>query len=109
MTVLVWQDYAVILVYLAGMLLFGAWLARRKQDEEEYFLGGRRMPWLAVGVSVIASLLSSLTYLSEPGEVWNSGAAHMVGKMLAIPFEVAIVWLFCIPFMMRFRFTSAYE
>ncbi|MBW3597080.1 MAG: sodium/solute symporter [Planctomycetes bacterium] len=109
MTVLVWQDYAVILTYLAGMLVFGAYLARRKQNDEEYFLGGRRMPWLAVGVSVIASLLSSLTYLSEPGEVWNSGATHMAGKMLAIPFEIVIVWLFCVPFMMRFRFTSAYE
>jgi solute:Na+ symporter, SSS family len=109
MTILVWQDYAVILAYLAGMLLLGVYLARRKQNDEEYFLGGRRMPWFAVGVSVIASLLSSLTYLSEPGEVWNSGLTHVAGKMLAIPVEVAVVWIFCVPFMMRFRFTSAYE
>ena len=106
---LAWQDHAVIVLYLGSMIAFGAWLARRKRNDEEYFLAGRRMPWFAVGMSVIASLLSSLTYLSEPAEVWKSGVTHMTGKMLAIPFEMLIVWIFCVPFMMRFRFTSAYE
>jgi solute:Na+ symporter, SSS family len=109
LAVLTWVDHAVIAVYLAAMLVLGVHLARRKRTDEEYFLGGRRMPWFAVGISVIASLLSSLTYLSEPGEVWKSGVTHIFGKMLAIPVEVVIVWLFCIPFMMSFRFTSAYE
>lgn len=106
---LAWQDHAVIIAYLASMLLLGAYLSRRRQSDVEYFLGGRTMPWFAVGISVIASLLSSLTYLSEPGEVWKSGVTHVFGKMLAIPLEVVIVWCFCIPFMMRFRYTSAYE
>ncbi|QDU38712.1 Sodium/glucose cotransporter [Maioricimonas rarisocia] len=104
-----WQDHTVIVAYLAGMLILGTALSRRQQSDEEYFLGGRLMPWLAVGVSVIASLLSSLTYLSEPGEIWNSGITHMFGKMLAIPFEMVFVFLVCVPFMMRFRYTSAYE
>ena len=102
-------DYTVIIVYLAGMILLGWWLSRRQKSDEEYFLAGRGMPWFAVGVSVIASLLSSLTYLSEPGEVWNSGVTHVFGKMIAIPIEMLIVFFICIPFMMRFRFTSAYE
>lgn len=102
-------DYSVILVYLGSMIALGVYLSRRKKTEEEYFLAGRGMPWFAVGMSVIASLLSSLTYLSEPGEVWRSGVTHVAGKMLAIPFEVIVVWIFCVPFMMRFRFTSAYE
>jgi SSS family solute:Na+ symporter len=109
MTSLVWQDYAALLAYLAAMLLIGAYAARRQGSDEEYFLGSRQLPWFAVGVSIIASLLSSLTYLSEPGEVWNSGVTHMLGKMLAIPVEMFAVWVFCVPFMMRFRFTSAYE
>ena len=106
---LAWQDHAVIAAYLLGMIALGIYLSRRQKSDEEYFLAGRNMPWMAVGMSVIASLLSSLTYLSEPAEVWNSGVTNIFGKMLAIPFEMAIVWLFCIPFMMRFRFTSAYE
>ena len=106
---LAWQDHTVIVIYLIGMVTFGAYLSRRQSSDEEYFLAGRRMPWFAVGMSVIASLLSSLTYLSEPGEVWKSGVTHVFGKMLAIPLEMLIVWCFCIPFMMRFRYTSAYE
>ncbi|MEO8496621.1 MAG: hypothetical protein ABI614_16255, partial [Planctomycetota bacterium] len=106
---LAWQDHAVIVAYLAGMIAFGVYLSRRQSSDDEYFLAGRTMPWFAVGMSIIASLLSSLTYLSEPGEVWKSGVTHIFGKMLAIPFEMVIVWVFCIPFMMRFRYTSAYE
>jgi solute:Na+ symporter, SSS family len=110
-----WQDHVVLVTYLAGMLALGGWFALRQSRAadrdagEEYFLAGRRMPWLAVGASVIASLLSSLTYLSEPGEVWHSGITHVLGKVLAVPVEIAIVWAICIPFAMRFRFTSAYE
>ncbi|MDP7020576.1 MAG: sodium/solute symporter [Pirellulaceae bacterium] len=102
-------DNFVLLAYLAGMIGLGAYLSRRQRTEEEYFLAGRGMPWMAVGMSIIASLLSSLTYLSEPGEAWNSGVTHLTGKMLAIPIECAIVWTFCVPFMMRFKYTTAYE
>lgn len=102
-------DYAVLIAYLVAMLAMGVWLSRKQTTDEEYFLGGRRMPWFAVGLSVIASLLSSLTYLSEPGEVWNSGVTQFFGKMLAIPLEMLFVIVFIVPFMMRFRFTSAYE
>jgi SSS family solute:Na+ symporter len=108
-TTLAWQDHAVIVAYLVAMIGMGVYLSRRQESEEEYFLGGRRMPWFAVGVSVIATLLSALTYLSEPGEVWKSGIVNVVGKMLAIPLEMLFVWLVCIPFLMRFRYTSAYE
>ncbi len=106
---LAWQDHFVIVGYCAAVLLLGAWFSRRQETDEDYFLGGRRMPWFAVGISVIASLVSSLTYLSEPGEVWNSGVTHMAGKLLAIPLEMAFVFLVCVPFLMRFGYTSAYE
>lgn len=106
---LAWQDHVVVVVYLLGVTVLGAVLSRKQTSDEEYLLAGRRMPWMAVGVSVIATLLSALTYLSEPGEIWKSGVTHLTGKMLAIPLEMAVVWLFIIPFLMRFRFTSAYE
>lgn len=109
MSKLAWQDNLVLLVYIVGMIALGVWLSRRKRSDNEYFLAGRRMPWFAVGISVIASILSSVTYLSEPGEIWKSGVTHISGKMIAIPFEMLFVWLVCIPFLMKFRFTSAYE
>lgn len=106
---LAWQDHAVIVGYLALTLLIGYLASRRQETNDEYFLASRGLPWFAVGLSVLATLLSSLTYLSEPGEVWRSGVMNFLGKMLAIPVEMYIVWAFFIPFLMRFRFTSAYE
>ena len=51
-------DYAAIAFYL--LLTFGIalWFGRRQKDTEDYFVGGRRMPWLAVGLSILATFLS---------------------------------------------------
>lgn len=106
---LAWQDHLVLLVYLVGMLVCGLFATRRRRSQDEYFLGGRRIPWSVAGISVVASLLSSLSYLAEPGEVWKSGITHVAGKLVGIPLGLALVWFVCLPFMMQFRFTSAYE
>ncbi|MCE9604808.1 MAG: sodium/solute symporter [Planctomycetia bacterium] len=102
-------DYAVVVGYLVGMLWLGAYFSRTQNTSDEYFLASRRIPWFAIGLSIIATLMSSLTYVSEPGEVWKSGITNMLGKMLAIPFEMALVWLVLIPFLTKLRYTSAYE
>ncbi len=106
---LAWIDYCVVAVYLSLMLALGLLGLRHDRSDDEYFLVGRHMPWLAAGISVVSSMLSSITYLAEPGEVWKTGTTHALGKLLGIPFALVFVWCFTIPFMMRFRFTSAYE
>lgn len=106
---LAWLDYCVVAVYLTLMLALGLLGLRHERSDDEYFLVGRHMPWLAAGISVVSSMLSSITYLAEPGEVWKTGTTHALGKLLGIPFSLVFVWWFTIPFMMRFRFTSAYE
>src|SRR5262245_6238522 len=102
-------DYAVIVLYLLAMLAIGAYIARRQKSDEEYFLASRSLPWLAVGISMMATLMSSLTYIAEPAEVWKSGITNLTGKALAIVTEMLLVIFVLIPFLMRFRFISAYE
>lgn len=102
-------DHVVVAAYLAAMLCLGAYFSRRQATSDEYFLAGRNIPWFAIGLSIIATLMSSLTYVSEPGEVWKSGITNMLGKMLAIPLEMALVWLVFIPFLTKLRYTSAYD
>ncbi len=104
-----WQDYMVLAAYLIGMLALGVAALRRQQSDADYFLGNRHMPPVIVGISIVTSLLSSLTYLAEPGEVWRSGITHVAGKLAGIPLGLLLVWTISIPFMMRFHFTSAYE
>ena len=106
---LAWPDYAVVMAYIGLLAGMGWYFARRQRTNEEYFLASRSIPWFAVGLSIIATLLSSLTYISEPGEVWQSGVTTLIGKVFAILTEMIFVLAFFIPFLMRFRFTSAYE
>ncbi|MFI5179994.1 MAG: sodium:solute symporter [Thermoanaerobaculia bacterium] len=67
----------VILVYLAGINLLGAYLGRGQKDARDYFLGNRALPWYAVMASVVATETSALTFLSVPGDAYRSGYAFL--------------------------------
>ncbi|HEX3655098.1 MAG TPA: hypothetical protein VHV55_04800 [Pirellulales bacterium] len=103
-----WPDYAAVGGYLLLTLGIVAWSSRRQKNTEDFFLGGRRMPSIAVGLSIMATLLSTITYLGLPGEVVKNGIAIFAGY-LAYPFAMAFILLLLVPFFMRLRMTSAYE
>jgi Na+/proline symporter len=60
-------DFAVLLAYMAGMVLLGVWLGRGARDVAEYAVGGRDLPWWLILCSIIATETSSVTFLSIPG------------------------------------------
>ena len=101
-------DYGIILVYMAAVLALGWHLGRTQTKGEDFFLAGRKMPWFAVGLSLVATLLSTLTYLAAPGEVIQHGLALAIG-WLGLPIAFVIVNFVWIPFFMRLRVTSIYE
>ena len=101
-------DTAVICVYLAAMLGMGFWIARRQKSTEDFFIARRSLPAWAVGISIFASLLSTITYLGMPGEMFRTGVAFLT-RMLPIPLVLLVVWMLWIPFFMRLNVTSAYE
>jgi SSS family solute:Na+ symporter len=101
-------DWVVIAIYLIGMLGIGAHYSRTNESREEYLLGGRRMkPW-AVGLSYFATIFSTITYMSWPGEIVKNGPM-LLGQVIGFPVAVALVGWFIIPFIMRLPVTSAYE
>jgi SSS family solute:Na+ symporter len=101
-------DYAAVVAYL--LLTFGIaiWFGRKQKNTEDFFVGGRRMPWLAVGLSILATLFSTISYLGVPGEVIKNGITLFCGY-LAIPFTFLVIMYLWVPFFMRLRLTSAYE
>ena len=101
-------DFAAIAAYLLATFGIALWFGHRQKDSDDFFVGGRAMPWFAVGLSILATLFSTLTYLGAPGEVIKNGFGHFLG-FLAIPFGMAVVMLLWIPFFMRLKLTSAYE
>lgn len=101
-------DFVVVVAYVLVTLGIVYRASQNQHDTDDYFLGNRRMPWMAVGLSIMATLLSSLTYLSVTGEVIKSGIAAFMTQLAIIPAAPLVLFLF-IPFFMRLRFTSAYE
>ena len=101
-------DGVVVGLYLAAMLAMGFVIARRNASTDDFFVGGRNLPSWAVGISLIASLLSTITYLGMPGEMFRTGIGFLT-RQLGIPIVLLIVWFVWIPFFMRLNLTSAYE
>ena len=95
-------DYLAVAAYLAVTLAILYRAGRKQHDTEDFFLGGRSMPWLAVGLSIMATLLSTNTYLGAPGEMIRYGPAYFFG-FLAYPLAALIVLTLWIPFFMRLR------
>ncbi len=101
-------DYAVIVLYMVSTFGIAVWFGRKQETTEDFFVGSRRMPWFAVGLSILATLFSTLTYLGMPGYTIKNGIALLLGFM-AVPFSMTVVFFLWIPFFMRLRVTSAYE
>ena len=101
-------DYVVLVAYAAAMLGMGFYIARKQRSTEDFFVGGRNLPAWAVGLSLLASLLSTITFLGMPGEMFRTGMGFLT-RYLAIPFVLLVVWCLWLPFFMRLKLTSAYE
>lgn len=101
-------DYAAIASYFALVLATGYYFSRRQHDTQEYFVAGRNMPSWAVGLSIFATVLSTISYLSVPGEILKHGVAVTCG-VLAYPLLFLLIGYLVIPYFMRHRATSAYE
>ncbi len=67
-----WLDLAVVVIYLAGVTLLGARFGKRQHSLHDYFLGGRRLPWWAISLSVVSAETSILTIISTPGIAYAS-------------------------------------
>ena len=101
-------DYVAIALYMLVTFGISLWFGRKQKTVDDFFVGGRHMPWFAVGLSIMATLFSTLTYLGAPGEVIKNGVGMALGT-LAVPFSLVVVFYVWIPFFMRLKVTSAYE
>ncbi len=101
-------DWLVLIAYAVLMLGIGFYYERRNKNAEDYLLGGRSMKSWSVGISLFATLMSTLTYLAVPGEMIQHGPM-ILSRILAFPLIYFVVGRFIIPFIMRLSVTSAYE
>ena len=101
-------DGLVIAAYACLMVGVGVFYSRQNKTADDYLLGGRRMSPIALGLSLFATLVSTLSYLGNPGEMIAHGPM-MVTQVAAYPLIFIIVGYGLIPLLMRQPVTSAYE
>ena len=98
-----WIDAAIITSYACAMLGLG-WSYSHRQNSDEYFVGSRAMNPLLIGVSMFATLFSTISYLSTPSEIMEHGPVVLT-SVLAIPIAYYIVGHLMVPVYMRHRVT----
>lgn len=78
-------DLAILVVYLVGTVLFGAWFSRSHRNLQDYFVSGHRVPWWAIMGSIVATETSTVTFISVPGYAYGGNFTFMqlvIGYMI---------------------------
>jgi Na+/proline symporter len=101
-------DFAILVLYLAGITLFGARFRRDQKTLRDYFLGGRTAPWWALALSIVATETSTLTIISTPGIAYGGNLGFL---QLALGYLVAriILCVVLIPQYFQGEFYTAYQ
>ena len=77
-------DWAIMGAYVLGVIGLGYYYSRRQRSTEEYFTGSGHMNPILIGFSLFATLLSTISYLSMPGEAAGKGLSGEGGRSLAV-------------------------
>lgn len=101
-------DWLVLLSTLGGIVAYGAWKNRQNASITDYLKGGNNARWWTVGLSVMATQASAITFLSTPGQAFHDGMGF-VQFYFGLPFAVIIICLFFIPRYHQLQVFTAYE
>ena len=101
-------DWFILLGTLAFIVLYGVWKNRKNNSIEDYLKGGNESRWWTIGLSVMATQASAITFLSTPGQAYHDGMGF-VQFYFGLPLAVVVICLFFIPIYHRLKVYTAYE
>ncbi len=101
-------DLGIVAAYLAVTVALGVWFSRRQTSTESFFVAKRSVPSWAMGMSMLATLISSVTFVAYPGSAYTANWALLVPGFL-LPLLLPLVGKFVIPFYREEIGMSAYE
>ncbi len=101
-------DLAIIMVYILGTTAFGVWFVKRSGDMKGFTLAGKMIPGWAIGLSLMATYLSSISFLANPGKSYASDWRPFVFS-LTLPIAIWIAAKWFIPLYRNHVQTTAYE
>ena len=101
-------DWCVLLGTLGFIVIYGTWKTRQSKNIEGYLLGGREMKWATIGLSVMATQASAITFISTPGLAYESGMGFLQ-NYFGLPLALIIVSAVFIPIYYKLKVFTAYE
>lgn len=101
-------DWIVLSATLSFIVIFGAYKTRKNTTVQDYIKGGSDTKWWTIGLSVMATQASAITFLSTPGQAFHSGMGF-VQFYFGLPIAMVIICLVFIPIYHRLKVYTAYE
>src|SRR6218665_134049 len=102
------MDWIVLSVTLLFIVIYGVWKTKGSKNVEDYILGNNETPWWTVGLSVMATQASAITFLSTPGQAYHDGMGF-VQFYFGLPIAMVVICYTFIPIYHRLKVFTAYE
>lgn len=101
-------DWIILVITLLFIVIYGAWKTNGSKNVQDYILGSNETPWHIVGLSVMATQASAITFLSTPGQAYHDGMGF-VQFYFGLPIAMVIVCVTFIPIYHKYKVYTAYE
>jgi SSS family transporter len=101
-------DYAAMVIYMLAVVLMGFKFSKNEKTSEDYLLGGRNIPYMAVGISCLMSLLSTYSLVMVPGEIFNHGLSLWIMSLL-VPILAIPAFMIFMRFYFRIKAFTPFE
>lgn len=101
-------DWIVLGLTLLVIVVYGIWKSSGSRNMDHYFLGDQSLPWYHVGLSVMATQASAITFLSAPGQAFSDGM-RFVQFYFGLPLAMIVLCITFVPIFHRLKVYTAYE
>jgi len=101
-------DWLVLSITLLSIIIYGVWKSRGAKNIDTYLLADRQLPWYHVGLSVMATQASAITFLSAPGQGYSDGL-RFVQFYFGLPLAMVVLCITFIPIFHKLNVYTAYE
>lgn len=101
-------DWFVLIGSIAFIVIYGIWKTRKSRNVENFLLGNHKTNWWTIGLSVMATQASAITFLSTPGQAYDDGM-RFIQFYFGLPIAMVIICIFFIPRFFRMKVYTVYE
>ena len=103
-----WIDWVVLLFTLFFIVAYGSWKTRKNNNLEGFLKGNNSETWSTIGLSIMATQASAITFLSTPGQAYESGMGF-IQFYFGLPLAMILISVFFLPIYYRLKVYTAYE